>query len=52
MYKIKRDIITFKVSSDMKQGLDLLAKKLDMTKATAIRHSISEAIKNNPPNEQ
>ena len=49
MDKIKRELITFKLTTDMKHKLDLLAQNLDVTKATAIRHSISEAIKNNLP---
>jgi len=51
MEKIKRKQIAFKLTEQMDHELNILAQTLDVTKATAIRHSISETIKNNLPHE-
>ena len=51
MDKIKRKQIAFKLTEKMDHELNILAQTLDVTKATAIRHSISETIKNNLPHE-
>jgi len=51
MDKIKRKQIAFKLTEQMDHELNILAQTLDVTKATAIRYSISETIKNNLPHE-
>ena len=40
MDKIKRRQIAFKLTEQMNHQLNILAETLDVTKATAIRHSI------------
>jgi len=49
MEKIKRELISFKLTTEMKEKLEILAQSLDVTKATAIRYSIDQAIKTNLP---